>query len=178
MNNYGLILHEIGLAQLLEGLMQEYIVPVARVLFPQWGGGSLDSLHAFTIQYSANEDRDLGRHLDEADVTVNICLGTIFTGAHLFFQGIRDHPSESDENITIAHEPGTAVLHLGQHWHGAYRLQSGNRFNLIGWCRSSTFRSGGAEIFMARCPNERYPTLPPTISQGPDLRFDMRDYEL
>lgn len=65
---------QIGLAQLLEGLMQEYIVPVARVLFPQWGGGSLDSLHAFTIQYSANEDRDLGRHLDEADVTVNICL--------------------------------------------------------------------------------------------------------
>ena len=54
--------------------MQEYLVPIARVLFPQWGGGSLDDLHAFTIQYRVGEDRDLARHLDEADVTMNLCL--------------------------------------------------------------------------------------------------------
>ena len=47
--------------------------------------GPFSSIHAFTIRYSLGEDTDLKEHIDDADLTLNICLGTVpFEGAHVY----------------------------------------------------------------------------------------------
>eukprot|EP00854_Cymbomonas_tetramitiformis_P002438 gene2438-3170_t len=174
MNNYGLILHEIGLAEPIERLMRDYVAPLARVFYPEWGGGALDDLHAFTIQYSLGEDRELSEHMDESEVTLNLCLGTNFTGAELFFRGIRDHPSSMKphpENITVTHAPGVAVLHLGQHFHGAYPILGGSRYNLIAWCKSSGFRSSATEMFLKHCSDDQFPHGGTAATHGLNDKF-------
>ena len=51
MNNYGLIVNEIGLEPMIDRLQREVLAPVAEALFPAQGGGALDSHHAFIVQY-------------------------------------------------------------------------------------------------------------------------------
>jgi hypothetical protein len=51
MNNYGLQLREIGFGPWLDRLMEEAIKPISALLFPLWGGASLDSEHTFSIAY-------------------------------------------------------------------------------------------------------------------------------
>ncbi|CEM03592.1 unnamed protein product [Vitrella brassicaformis CCMP3155] len=152
MNNYGFVLEELGMREWLDGLMTSVVRPLASAAFPDWGGSSLDSHHAFTIAYSAKEDIHLDKHMDLSEVTLNICLGDeTFTGGKVYFKGQRDHPHEKDEKArqpSVAHLPGGALLHVGQHWHGAHPLESGRRQNLVFWARSSKFRSSPAETFL------------------------------
>jgi hypothetical protein len=57
--NYGVILDEIGFHEFLQQLMLDWIAPLARLLFPQYGS-SLDSHHGFIVQYKLSEDTELG----------------------------------------------------------------------------------------------------------------------
>lgn len=41
----------------------------------------------------------------------------------------------SQEILDYSHIPGQAVLHCGRHRHGAHPTTSGNRINLLLWCR-------------------------------------------
>jgi len=149
MNNYGFVVEELGLD--LWPLVREVLAPLAALVFPQWGGASLDTVHAFTISYSMNGDRDLSRHMDQSEVTVNVNLGGDFNGGEVYFNGQRDSPMENKENTTVIHHPGVALLHVGQHWHGARRLASGERHNLVLWLRSRAFKSSPAQQFCSRC---------------------------
>eukprot|EP00951_Prasinocladus_malaysianus_P024950 scaffold217190_cov38-Prasinocladus_malaysianus.AAC.1 len=63
MNNYGFVLEELGID--LMPLVREAFAPLAKLVFSEWGGGSIDSVHAFTISYSTLGDRDLDRHMDQ-----------------------------------------------------------------------------------------------------------------
>lgn len=69
MNNYGIVLEELGLSQLLDELMHKYLAPLADLVFPEWGGASLDHHHSFTIRYRHGEDLDLAQHMDASDVS-------------------------------------------------------------------------------------------------------------
>jgi len=92
MNNYGLILNEIGLRPSLDAL-QAAFWPVARSLFPV-EGERFDNHHAFCVSYKPNEDRGLDMHTDDSDVTLNVCLGRNFTASGLTFcgdMGTADH---------------------------------------------------------------------------------------
>jgi hypothetical protein len=111
MNNYGVILDDIGMRPFLAELRQRYLLPLTSLLFAQVGGASLDSHHGFMVraslddapgdvmhctlchatystsrctctkvQYRMTEDLDLGFHYDDAEVTLNLCLGRKFTG--------------------------------------------------------------------------------------------------
>ena len=60
MNNYGLILNEIGLRASLSRL-QAAIAPLARAVFPA-EGRSLDDHHSFVVSYKPTEDRGLDMH--------------------------------------------------------------------------------------------------------------------
>ena len=71
MNNYGIVLEELGLSQLLDELMHKYLAPLADLVFPEWGGASLDHHHSFTIRYRHGEDLDLAQHMDASDVSVS-----------------------------------------------------------------------------------------------------------
>lgn len=64
-------------------------MPITKLLYPEWGGDALDSHKAFIVQYKIGEDVDLGYHYDNAEVTLNVSLGTTFTGGALYFTGLR-----------------------------------------------------------------------------------------
>ncbi|KAJ7545400.1 hypothetical protein O6H91_09G117800 [Diphasiastrum complanatum] len=145
MNNYGAVLDDIGMEEMLDQLMREYITPMSSVLFPNVGGASLDSHHGFVVEYSMDRDLELGFHVDDSEVTLNVCLGKDFGGGQLFFRGVRcemhvNGEARSDEVLDYSHVPGRAILHAGRHRHGAKEITSGQRTNLILWCRSSEFR--------------------------------------
>jgi hypothetical protein len=50
MNNYGLILDEIGFTPMLDDLRTKYIIPFSSILYPQVGGASLDYHHGFIVR--------------------------------------------------------------------------------------------------------------------------------
>jgi predicted 2-oxoglutarate/Fe(II)-dependent dioxygenase YbiX len=83
---------------------------------------------------------DLSEHVDDSEVTLNVCLGKEFQGGSLYFKGIKGTESEYKENIEYNHKVGKAVLHVGKHIHGANKIESGERVNLIIWCRASSMR--------------------------------------
>ena len=64
MNNYGLVLNEIGLRPSLTAL-QKHVHPLAKALFPV-EGESFDGHHSFCVSYRPNEDRGLDMHTDDS----------------------------------------------------------------------------------------------------------------
>ncbi|CAL5396646.1 unnamed protein product [Camellia sinensis] len=145
MNKYGVVLDDFGLENMLEKLMEDFIRPISTVFFPEVGGSTLDSHHGFVVEYGKQRDLKLGFHVDDSEVTLNVCLGKQFSGGELFFRGVRceDHvnaETQSEEIFDYSHVPGHAVLHRGRHRHGARPTKSGHRINLLLWCRSSLFR--------------------------------------
>ncbi|XP_061953963.1 2-oxoglutarate and iron-dependent oxygenase domain-containing protein CP2-like isoform X1 [Populus nigra] len=145
MNKYGAVLDDFGLETMLDKLMDGFIRPISKVFFPDVGGATLDSHHGFVVEYGKDWDVDLGFHVDDSEVTLNVCLGKQFSGGELFFRGTRcdkhvNTGSQPEEIFDYSHIPGQAVLHLGRHRHGARATTSGHRINLLLWCRSSVFR--------------------------------------
>ncbi|KAK1552157.1 hypothetical protein Q3G72_011407 [Acer saccharum] len=145
MNNYGAVLDDFGLENMLDKLMNDFIRPISRVFFPDVGGSTLDSHHGFVVEYGTHRDVELGFHVDDSEVTLNVCLGKEFSGGELFFRGVRcdnhvNSETKSDEILDYSHVPGHAVLHRGRNRHGARATTSGWRANLLLWCKSSAFR--------------------------------------
>ncbi|XP_061957128.1 2-oxoglutarate and iron-dependent oxygenase domain-containing protein CP2-like isoform X2 [Populus nigra] len=145
MNKYGAVLDDFGLETMLDKLMDGFIRPISKVFFREVGGATLDSHHGFVVEYGKDWDVDLGFHVDDSEVTLNVCLGKQFSGGELFFRGTRcdkhvNTGSQPEEIFYYSHVPGGAVLHLGRHRHGVRATTSGHRINLLLWCRSSVFR--------------------------------------
>ncbi|KAJ4838970.1 2-oxoglutarate and iron-dependent oxygenase domain-containing protein cp2 [Turnera subulata] len=145
MNKYGAVLDDFGLETMLDKLMEGFIRPMSKVFFPEVGGSTLDSHHGFVVEYGKDRDVDLGFHVDDSEVTLNVCLGKQFSGGELYFRGTRcdkhvNTGTQPEEIFDYSHVPGRAVLHLGRHRHGARATTSGHRINLLLWCRSSVFR--------------------------------------
>jgi hypothetical protein len=136
MNNYGLILADLGFTDFIDQLLLKYMAKFARFFYPEWREAqNLDSHHSFIVQYKTNEDLDLGFHYDDSHVTLNVCLGKEFTGGELYFRGLYHFSETHNEHFKLAHAPGRGVVHLGQHRHGAHKITSGARYNLIIWGR-------------------------------------------
>jgi len=145
MNNYGAILDDFGFSDCMNGLLRKLMNPLSKIFYPHIGD-TLDGHHGFIVSYEMGKDRKLSFHVDESEVTLNLCLGKEFEKGSLYFGGVRclQHqqlePKEED-NFTFNHTPGVAILHLGKHRHLANPILSGERHNLILWCRSSKIRS-------------------------------------
>jgi len=142
MNNYGLILNEIGLRPSLSAL-QAAVHPLARALFPT-EGASFDGHHTFVVSYKPTEDRGLDMHTDDSDVTLNVCLGKDFEAAGLTFCGTMGAPDHRRESFRYSHTRGRALLHLGRRRHGADDISAGHRVNLIMWNWNQPFRQSAA----------------------------------
>ncbi|KAJ4973948.1 hypothetical protein NE237_007122 [Protea cynaroides] len=145
MTSYGAVLDDFGLETMLDKLMEDFICPISRVFFPEVGGFTLDSHHGFVVHYGKDWAVDLGLHVDDSEVTLNVCLGNQFSGGEQYFGGIRcdKHMNtriEPEETLDYSQVPGKAVLYHGHHRHGARATTAGHRINLILWCRSSVFR--------------------------------------
>ncbi|GLT91888.1 hypothetical protein SLE2022_097500 [Rubroshorea leprosula] len=145
MNKFGAVLDDFGLEAMLDRLMEDFIRTISKVFFPEVGGATLDSHHGFVVEYGIDRDEALGFHVDDSEVTLNVCLGKQFSGGDLFFRGVRCDKHVNTETLRgeildYSHVPGHAVLHRGRHRHGARATVSGRRVNLLLWCRSSVFR--------------------------------------
>uniref|UniRef100_H2YBH7 Prolyl 4-hydroxylase alpha subunit domain-containing protein n=1 Tax=Ciona savignyi TaxID=51511 RepID=H2YBH7_CIOSA len=123
MNNYGILLNELGFDEtFFNEFREDYITPITSILYPQWGGGGLDSHKVFTVKYKYGEDLDLAYHYDNAEVTLNICLGEDFTGGELYFGGMRTEAIDLLQTKPVLHRKGYGIFHRGQHLHGAMKI--------------------------------------------------------
>ncbi|XP_076848349.1 2-oxoglutarate and iron-dependent oxygenase domain-containing protein 2 [Brachyhypopomus gauderio] len=142
MNNYGVLLDELGLDEgVVSPLREEYLGPLSALLFPDCGGRWLDSHKAFAVKYAVHEDVDLSYHYDNAEVTLNVSLGKDFSGGNLYFGDMRQVPLCETECAEVEHHVTQAVLHRGQQMHGALPVTAGVRWNLVVWMRASRQRN-------------------------------------
>ncbi|CAF2899954.1 unnamed protein product [Rotaria sp. Silwood2] len=157
MNKYGVILDHFGFKKCLTDIVKTIVQPLTRLIYTHVTL-PLDSHHGFIVEYAMDKDRKLDFHVDDAAVTLNICLGTEFTDGQLYFGGVRcsSHTSTTqprdEEEIYLEHQVGTACLHLGNHRHRALPITSGRRLNLILWCRSSNFDDERKNNGSNECP--------------------------
>lgn len=155
MNRYGIILDHFSFDKCLTNVTTQIIQPLTRLVF-QHIALPLDSHEAVFVEYAMEKlkisfmvchftlvivyrDKKLDFHVDDATVTLNVCLGTELTGGELYFGGVRcsSHVNETesrvDEMIYWKHQVGMACLHVGNHQHRALPIASGRRLNLILW---------------------------------------------
>lgn len=133
----------------------------------------LDSQRAFTVSYEPHKDQALNLHFDNAEVTINVCLGDDFVQGSLYFGAMRTEvPPQRASNKSFfeyIHEPYMGVMHRGQHLHGALPIEEGRRVNMVVWLRSSTVRN---EL----CPMcNRKPTLVPCNGYGDGFKQEVVD---
>jgi len=146
MNAYGLVLDRVGFAPALRALVVRELRPLAAHAFAAHGGATLDDHHGFVVDYARGKDEELGFHVDDSEVTLNLCLAGDFVGSELYVRGERcdlhrDTPARPDEARELEHEPGVAILHAGKQRHGVRPLEHGRRRSLIVWCRSTAVRA-------------------------------------
>lgn len=170
MNNYGLIVNEIGMERAVDALQRNILAPISEALFPAQGGGALDGHHSFVVQYEQGADLGLDMHTDDSDVTFNVCLGKEFTGAGLSFCGVLGGDAHRKLSLVYAHVPGRCVAHLGAMRHGADDLETGSRMNLIVWNHSSLYRRSDAYRWR-EVPEEKEPPDPRCLSYTHDKDF-------
>jgi len=144
MHDHGVMLGSIGLDGLVDQLSR-HLSPLITAHFPLQGGGEIDHHHSYLVEYGRELDEDLGFHVDDSEVTLNLCLGEEFSGAELVLLGARcdvhrQTPVADSEVIEIEHQPGLAVLHAGRQRHRVDPILRGRRRNLIAWLRSSAYR--------------------------------------
>ncbi|GJN05605.1 hypothetical protein PR202_ga23252 [Eleusine coracana subsp. coracana] len=91
-------LSDFGLETMLDDLVKDFIAPIIKGRYPELGALSLDSHHTFVTSYIQGEGE--GFHVDDSEVTVNVCIGGEFTGGDMYFRGIRcgDHVSCEIQN--------------------------------------------------------------------------------
>ena len=145
MNNYGVVLAEIGLEPSMDQLLDTWLAPLTDQYFPDHAGGQLDHQHTFVVDYAETGDTSLDFHVDDSEVTLNACMGLAFEGAEVYFRGERcdlhrTAPANDVESWQWTPTPGAAILHAGAHRHGVHPLRAGRRINLIVWARSSRHR--------------------------------------
>jgi hypothetical protein len=145
MHEHGYVLEALGFGALLEDVRKR-VAPLAERLLPQFARGELDAHHSYLVDYSSRTDEELGFHVDDSEVTVNVCLGDDFHGAELVMLGLRcglhlQSGVSADEELEIVHETGCAIVHAGTHRHRVDPIRSGRRRNLIVWLRNSRWRA-------------------------------------
>ncbi len=183
MNNYGLVINDVGLKPLMDDLLMKVVAPLAQKCFPnELFTSTLDHHHSFVVVYKGKElglgDRKLDMHHDAAEVTLNVCLGRDgFTASGLRFCGNFGDSNHRQEQYTHSHTIGNAVMHLGRQRHGADSINTGERINLIMWARSSAFRAAAAyqHVNPDGYPQEKETIAPNELCLS---KPNDRDYEL
>lgn len=111
-------------------LMNKYMRPIARLLFPEITGFDTQTF-GFSIQYQAGMDTSLRLHTDASSATLNINMnmpGEEFTGSEVGF-----YDSTTGKVNRVSFKPGVAMIHRGNIAHAAQPITSGERSNLVFW---------------------------------------------
>ena len=84
-----MLLNELGFDELFfDNFRCNYLSPIAKLLFPDWYGNGLDSHKVFTVCYQQQHDLALSYHFDNAEISLNVCLGKNFEEGELYFGGM------------------------------------------------------------------------------------------
>jgi len=139
-NSRGVVLNDFGFQDTLYKFMQDVIGPIADLVLPnqdrhEW---NFESNYTFSVEFEMGEDTDLVLHKDSSDITVNICLGTQFEGADVYFYNpeATDPKSLTGDPVDCSFKVGYGMIHRGRHLHGTRQLTSGHRLNVVMWSRS------------------------------------------
>ncbi len=111
-------------------LMDKYMRPIARLLFPEVMEYDTQTF-GFSIQYEPGTDTSLRLHTDASAATLNVNLnlpGEAFTGSEVDF-----HDPAAGRVNRLVFQPGTAMLHRGHVAHMAHPIKSGKRTNFVLW---------------------------------------------
>eukprot|EP00397_Hematodinium_sp_SG-2012_P023502 GEMP01024419.1.p1 GENE.GEMP01024419.1~~GEMP01024419.1.p1 ORF type:complete len:368 (+),score=77.28 GEMP01024419.1:311-1414(+) len=122
MNNYGIIVNNIGLEPFINGLMAR-LQPIGEYFFPG-AGHEWDNHHSFVVRYTIGEDVGLDMHTDDSDVTFNINLGRDFADGDLQVCGVMGRKDHRKSKVRIKHELGRCIVHL---WEAKARRMSHHR---------------------------------------------------
>jgi len=144
----------LGLGWITDLLFHMYIQPISQHLFAQTeklvasdsdSASTIDWRQGYVAGYSAQPSESKGAtrhrlvpHTDDAEVTLNCCLGEEnYEGGSVEFYGLRG-TEEEGQLIGVARRPnvGTALLHSGRHLHAVESVSKGDRYALIIWTRS------------------------------------------
>ncbi|ETO13156.1 hypothetical protein RFI_24216 [Reticulomyxa filosa] len=111
----------------------------------------MDGMHyLYMIKYSRLKDKCLKAHIDDSDLTLNICVGKSgFEGSKVCFYenydsnkatpppmeqlSTRDPLSSSIKLVEATHQIGYGILHHGNIYHCVSELLRGERYNVIYW---------------------------------------------
>jgi len=135
-------------------LMDTYMRPIARLLFPAIAGFDTQTF-GFSINYKPTTETSIRPHTDASSVTLNINVnvpGEEFTGSTVDF-----YDQATDQVNALTFEPGTAMIHRGDVPHTAQAITSGERTNLVLWL----FGDRGQ---VPRFPFESDPTAVPLLA--------------
>ncbi|MGB3724765.1 MAG: 2OG-Fe(II) oxygenase family protein [Glaciecola sp.] len=111
-------------------LIDEYMRPISRLLFPEIVGYDSQSF-GFSINYNPKTDTSIRPHTDASAVTLNINLNLPneeFTGSSVDF-----FDNNSKQTISLNFEPGSALFHRGNVPHAAQPILTGERTNFVFW---------------------------------------------
>ncbi len=87
------------------------------------------------------EDVDLNYHYDNAEITLNVCIGKHFEEGSLYFGSMRSEQLDDVPFTEYKHRLTHGLIHRGQHRHGAMPITEGERYNFVMWLRSSEIRN-------------------------------------
>ena len=141
----GVLLDEAGFTEtFLDPLITRVLRPIARLLLPQCGGGSLDQHRSFTMRQSPGRRTD-GPHAiqpDDGEVSVQVSLSEEVVGGDLVFHGVREMPRPYPMEVPLCTQ-GVAVLYDSRDVHRWKPLapDSPERTLLVLWARSSSWSS-------------------------------------
>ncbi len=119
-----------GFQDFYQGLMDRYMRPIARLLFPDITGYDTQTF-GFSIQWQPDTDTALRAHTDASSVTLNVNLnlpGEDFSGS-----GVRFFNQATQEVSELTFAPGTALIHHGSVPHESMPITEGERSNLVLW---------------------------------------------
>ncbi|MCY4180021.1 MAG: 2OG-Fe(II) oxygenase [Litoreibacter sp.] len=145
------------------GLMNRYMRPISRLLFPDVAGYD-DQTFGFSIQWKADTDTSLRPHSDASSVTLNINLnlpGESFAGSGVTFIDPETRRVES-----LKFEPGVALIHHGSVPHASEPITEGSRSNFVLWLygQHGQVARGGVNV-PPLAPEERW-AIPAARSDG------------
>ena len=158
MHNYGTDLASAGtqathpcLAPLLAAI-RESVQPIAQaVLLGADADGAMEPLvphsqHCIGYSVTGARERALRLHVDDALVTVNVCLGMPgFEGSEVMFTGWqplalaklahlqRRRAVSAEVEVAVTPRPGYALIHFGKHPHRTVPIRGGVRLNWVLW---------------------------------------------
>ena len=152
-----------GFQSFYQDLMDSYMRPIARLLFPDITGYDTQTF-GFSIQWQPDTDTALRAHTDASSVTLNVNLN--LPGEEFAGSGVRFFDRETQKVSELTFAPGTALMHHGSVPHESMPITEGERSNLVLWLYGDSGQIPSPGIVHKSIDAKQRWTVPPAKSDG------------